>query len=30
MGAIVFFFICIVMVLDIANNVDKKYNQRRK
>lgn len=26
MGAIIFFTICAIMIIDIGNNIDKKYN----
>ena len=30
MGAIIFLFICVIMVLDIANTIDKKHNPNRR
>ena len=30
MGAIAFLLICIIMMVDVANTVDKKHNPRRK
>ena len=30
MGAIVFLFICLWMVCDIANNLDKQYNPKNQ
>jgi len=30
MGAIIFLFICVIMVLDVANTIDKKHNPNRR
>ena len=30
MGAAVFFLLCLWMISDIANNIDKKYHNNKK
>jgi len=30
MGAIIFLLICSIMIIDIGNNIDKKYNPNRR